>query len=184
MSIITSLVSLLLPRLCDPLPDSPPPPHSSSTPDQERTSAIGVERRASLGVTHRQDSDHDTPPRGQCLQYNTGHQNQLTRLFNISGASVGSSSSEKYSSKNNKGLDKDMPEFPFLTITKFPPGFLLHLGGMVSSKSVKLLEELDDRDEGDARESWWVEIRQEVRSHARALGCNMIVGYQEKTVIW
>ena len=28
------------------------------------------------------------------------------------------------------------------------------------------------------------EIRQEVRSHARALGCNMIVGYQERTVIW
>ena len=77
-----------------------------------------------------------------------------------------------------------MPEFPFLTITKFPPGFLIHLGGMVSSKSVKLLEELDDRDEGDARESWWVEIRQEVRSHAKALGCNMIIGYQEKTVIW
>lgn len=41
-----------------------------------------------------------------------------------------------------------------------------------------------DRDESDARESWWVEIRQEVRSHAKALGCNMIVGYQEKTVIW
>lgn len=77
-----------------------------------------------------------------------------------------------------------MPEFPFLTITKLPPGFLVHLGGMVSSKSVKLLEEVDDRDESDAREAWWVEIRQEVRSHARALGCNMIVGYRENTVIW
>ena len=45
-----------------------------------------------------------------------------------------------------------MPEFPFLTITKLPPGFLVHLGGMVSSKSVKLLEEVDDRDELDTAE--------------------------------
>ena len=102
----------------------------------------------------------------------------------IAGASVGSSSSEKQHSGRPRNMDKLMPEFPFLTITKFPPGFLVHLGGMVSSKSVKLLEELDDRDESDARESWWVEIRQEVRGHAKALGCNMIVGYQEKTVIW
>jgi len=109
------------------------------------------------------ESEHGTPPRG---------------------ASAGSSSSEKYAGRHIRGLDKEMPEFPFLTITKLPPGFLVHLGGMVSSKSVKLLEELDDREDRDAREAWWVEIRQEVRSHAKALGCNMIVGYQEKTVIW
>ena len=132
-------------------------------------------------VTQRQDSEHGTPPRG--------HQHRpqcslLTVTLSMSGASVGSSSSEKHSARNTRGLDKDMPEFPFLTITKFPPGFLIHLGGMVSSKSVKLLEEVDDRDESDTREAWWVEIRQEVRSHAKALGCNMIIGYQEKTFIW
>jgi len=77
-----------------------------------------------------------------------------------------------------------MTEYPFLTMTKFAAGFLHHLGGMVSAKSVKLLEELDDREDGDMRETWWTEIRQEVRSHARALGCNVIVGYQERTVIW
>ena len=77
-----------------------------------------------------------------------------------------------------------MPEFPFLTLSRPPPGFTAQLAGMVSAKSVKLLEEVDDREDSDARESWWVEIRQEVRSHARALGCNMIVGYQERTVIW
>jgi len=75
-----------------------------------------------------------------------------------------------------------MPEFPFLTLTRLPPGFLVHLGGMVSAKSVKLLDEQELKD-SDAREAWWVEIRQEVRSHAKALGCNMVVGYQENTVI-
>ena len=78
----------------------------------------------------------------------------------------------------------------------------------VSAKSVKLLDEQELKD-SDAREAWWVEIRQEVfslsppissfcilsrevyaiaclcqvRSHAKALGCNMVVGYQENTVI-
>ena len=60
---------------------------------------------------------------------------------------------------------------------------LVETVSQVSAKSVKLLEELDDREDSDAREAWWVEIRQEVRSHAKALGCNMVVGYQEKTVI-
>lgn len=27
-----------------------------------------------------------------------------------------------------------MPEFPFLTLTRLPPGFLVHLGGMVGYK--------------------------------------------------
>ncbi len=32
----------------------------------------------------------------------------------------------------------EMAEYPFLTLTKFSPNFLLHLGGMVSAKSVKV----------------------------------------------
>ena len=31
------------------------------------------------------------------------------------------------------GGGEGMPEFPLLTITKLPPGFLVHLGGMVGS---------------------------------------------------
>ena len=34
-------------------------------------------------------------------------------------------------------------EFPFLTIVKLPPGFVVHIGGIVSSKSVKLLDEIN-----------------------------------------
>jgi len=108
------------------------------------------------------------------------------------GASARSVSAESGSSdkmvlnkpSSQKAESPDMTEFPFLTMTRFPPGFIQNIGGMVSAKSVKLLEELDDREDGDTREQWWSEIRQEVRSHARALGCNIIFGYQEKTVIW
>ena len=35
--------------------------------------------------------------------------------------------------------EDSMPEFPFLTITKLPPGFLVHLGGMVSKQLACLL---------------------------------------------
>ena len=87
--------------------------------------------------------------------------------------------------------------------------YSLNLGGHVSCKSVKLLE--DGLEEDDIRDNWWTEIRREVRfqcplalfftpirfkimmcncvcpaqirSHAKALGCNLIVGYTEDTVI-
>ena len=70
----------------------------------------------------------------------------------------------------------------------------------MSCKSVKLLE--DGMEEDDIRDNWWIEIRREarilrhnvvkdtitpiclqIRSHAKALGCNLIVGYSEDTVI-
>lgn len=31
---------------------------------------------------------------------------------------------------------------------------------------------------------WWSEIRMEIRSHARSLNCNAVLGYTETTSIW
>ena len=53
----------------------------------------------------------------------------------------------------------------------------------MSSRSVKLLDECEEDDGEDTRETWWQEIRQEVRNHARSLSCNVIVGYAEDIVI-
>ena len=53
----------------------------------------------------------------------------------------------------------------------------------MSCRSVKLLDECEEDDGGVTRDSWWQEIRQEVRGHARCLGCNVIVGYTEDTAI-
>lgn len=39
-------------------------------------------------------------------------------------------------------------------------------------------------DEPETRDAWWEEIRQEIKSHARALGCHAVVGYSESTSIW
>ncbi|XP_076127037.1 C2 domain-containing protein 5 isoform X1 [Alosa pseudoharengus] len=74
-------------------------------------------------------------------------------------------------------------EFPFFTLTSFPPGFLLHVGGVVSARSVKLLDRIHNPDEPETRDAWWEELRQEIKSHGKALGCHAVVGYSESTSI-
>eukprot|EP00118_Oscarella_pearsei_P012481 m.92430 g.92430 ORF g.92430 m.92430 type:complete len:987 (+) comp36731_c0_seq28:28-2988(+) len=74
-------------------------------------------------------------------------------------------------------------EFPFFTLCLFPPGVLLNLGGLVAAHSVKLLDRINNPDEPETRDAWWTEIRSEIRSHGKAMGCNAIVGYSESTSI-
>uniref|UniRef100_A0A8C7MTV6 C2 domain-containing protein 5 n=1 Tax=Oncorhynchus kisutch TaxID=8019 RepID=A0A8C7MTV6_ONCKI len=94
-----------------------------------------------------------------------------------------------------------LSEFPIFTLTCFPPGFLVHVGGVVSTRSVKLLDRIHNpvlgntrsyklldwnsvaADEPETRDAWWEEIRQEIKSHAKALGCHAVVGYSESTSI-
>jgi hypothetical protein len=54
----------------------------------------------------------------------------------------------------------------------------------VSARSVKLLERISNLEEPESRDTWWSEIRMEIRSHARALNCNAVLGYTETTSIW
>ncbi|XP_063968624.1 C2 domain-containing protein 5-like isoform X1 [Lytechinus pictus] len=77
----------------------------------------------------------------------------------------------------------DMLEYPFFTMVTFPLGFLVHLGGMVSARSVKLLDRIHNPDEPETRDAWWRELRTEIRSHAVAMGCHAVVGYKETTSI-
>lgn len=77
----------------------------------------------------------------------------------------------------------DMLEYPFLTLTKYPSEFIVRFGTAVCARSVKLLERVPNPDEPETRDTWWKELRMEVRSHARALGCNVVLGYSEFTSI-
>ncbi|XP_058806440.1 C2 domain-containing protein 5 isoform X2 [Phymastichus coffea] len=77
----------------------------------------------------------------------------------------------------------EMLEYPFITMQQYPPGFVLQIGGFVSARSVKLLERISNLEEPEGRDAWWTEIRMEVRSHARALACNVVIGYREETSI-
>lgn len=45
-------------------------------------------------------------------------------------------------------------EFPFFTLTSFPPGFLVHVGGVVSARSVKLLDRIHNPGEFNTFAQW------------------------------
>lgn len=77
----------------------------------------------------------------------------------------------------------DMLEYPFLTLTKYPTGFIIHLGATVSARSVKLLDKSTNPDDMETRDSWFNELRMEIRGHAKSLGCNVILGYNETVTI-
>lgn len=51
-------------------------------------------------------------------------------------------------------------------------------------KSVWFMSFVFFPDEPETRDAWWEEIRQEIKSHAKALGCHAVVGYSESTSIW
>jgi uncharacterized protein YbjQ (UPF0145 family) len=72
-----------------------------------------------------------------------------------------------------------MAEEGLLAVDAFEPGAILRLGGMVAARSVKIT----DTNTAAERGAWWEELREEVRAHARTLGCNTIVGYTETTAI-
>lgn len=76
-------------------------------------------------------------------------------------------------------------EYPFLTLTKYPQGFIVHLGATVSARSVKLLDikSAANCEDTEARDSWFNELRMEIRGHAKSLGCNVILGYTETASI-
>ncbi|XP_078671242.1 C2 domain-containing protein 5-like isoform X9 [Branchiostoma floridae x Branchiostoma belcheri] len=104
------------------------------------------------------------------------------------GGSVGSSGSSGGKATMIQKLMSQQPsldvmEYPFFTLRSFQPGFLQSLGGVVSARSVKLLDRIHNPDEPETRDAWWIELRQEIRSHAHALGCNAVVGYSESTSI-
>lgn len=77
----------------------------------------------------------------------------------------------------------EMLEYPFLTMAKYPPGFIVHLGATVSARSVKLLEKTTEKEELETRDAWFNELRMEIRGHAKSLGCNVILGYSESVTI-
>ena len=134
------------------------------------------------------------------------HLNQPTMVHQLSAYSPGvlgsphmtNSSPERQGVMDIGALDLDEPEnsLPsagltapphvlrpqdpvFLTLNQFPEHFITSTGGFVCAASIKILEN-DDR---EIRETWWAEIRDEIKSHARTVGCSHVVGYTETTSI-
>uniref|UniRef100_W8BDG1 Uncharacterized protein KIAA0528 n=2 Tax=Ceratitis capitata TaxID=7213 RepID=W8BDG1_CERCA len=121
------------------------------------------------------DSDLSITPKGNSLCVASERLVAATAMMRLNQPLGGKTS-------NAEGMD-GLLEYPFLTMTKYPQGFILHLGATVAARSVKLLERVPNPDEPEVRDSWWTELRMEIRSHARSLGCNVVLGYSEATTI-
>ncbi|XP_065721432.1 C2 domain-containing protein 5 isoform X2 [Drosophila suzukii] len=122
------------------------------------------------------DSDLSVTPKGNSICVASERLVAATAMMRLTQPPVGA--------KPGTAADSiDMLEYPFLTMTKYPTGFILHLGATVAARSVKLLERVPNPDEPEVRDSWWTELRMEIRSHARSLGCNVVLGYAESTTI-
>jgi uncharacterized protein YbjQ (UPF0145 family) len=93
--------------------------------------------------------------------------------------SEGDSSSVHEAASTRKEKAPKNPELLFLTMKIFPSNSVVHIGGIVSAKSVKLLDTYDR----NIRDAWWTELREEIKTHARALGCPHVIGYSESTTI-
>ncbi|XP_050824745.1 C2 domain-containing protein 5 isoform X2 [Gopherus flavomarginatus] len=74
-------------------------------------------------------------------------------------------------------------KYPFEFLVSFPATLVLHVAGPVSARQVNILDLIHNSDEPETRDAWWAEIRQEIKSHAKALGCHAVVGYSESTSI-
>ncbi|KAF2071191.1 hypothetical protein CYY_007493 [Polysphondylium violaceum] len=94
-----------------------------------------------------------------------------------------SSKKTKESSKSNRPSIKDtnlISDVQILTLDSFQSKVLVHIGGVVAVKSVKILKKSNTQ---ETRDIYWTELRNEIKSHAKSLGCNYIIGYIETTTI-
>ncbi|XP_013858947.1 C2 domain-containing protein 5 isoform X8 [Austrofundulus limnaeus] len=166
--------------MCCPLPNTAPASNACNSPSKD-----GKESP----LTHGCRSTHNSPVHSACSSQ------RLSQNFSVSvptliftgmgsGGSAGKEAGPlKTLLRQQTQTALEQREFPFFTLTSFPPGFLVHVGGVVSARSVKLLDRIHNPDEPETRDAWWEEIRQEIKSHAKALGCHAVVGYSENTSI-
>ncbi|KAJ2954615.1 hypothetical protein O0L34_g2912 [Tuta absoluta] len=138
----------------EPVATSQSTQNSSFTP----STPLGIHRRSS-------DSDLSVTPKGGSLNASLGN----------AGSGGGAILRPSMNSSNI-----EMLEYPFLTMTEYPPGLIVHLGGTVCARSVKLV---DAGGESASRAAWWAELRTELRAHARALRCNAVIAYTESAAI-
>jgi len=81
-------------------------------------------------------------------------------------------------------MDGSQDEVQLLTLREFGPRVRVRIGGLVTARSVKFLGNLASKlSDQDTRDSWWSELRDEIRSHARTLCCWTVIGYSEASTI-
>ncbi|KAL9647033.1 hypothetical protein ABK040_016508 [Willaertia magna] len=73
-----------------------------------------------------------------------------------------------------------------LTIKTIDTNQIIYLGGIVQARSCKLIETENMKlsEMQKERDSWWNELRTEIRENAKTLGCTHVIGYSEQIEIF
>eukprot|EP01094_Clydonella_sp_ATCC50884_P010663 TRINITY_DN2046_c0_g1_i2.p1 TRINITY_DN2046_c0_g1~~TRINITY_DN2046_c0_g1_i2.p1 ORF type:complete len:964 (+),score=215.00 TRINITY_DN2046_c0_g1_i2:36-2927(+) len=71
-------------------------------------------------------------------------------------------------------------EIPLLTLRTLPPYVNYRIGGVVMSRSIKLVKSEHRRKNHD---KWWSALRSEIFAHTKKLHCNIVLGYSENSVV-
>ncbi|GLD96682.1 hypothetical protein PINS_up005365 [Pythium insidiosum] len=75
-------------------------------------------------------------------------------------------------------------EVQLITLKVFSPATRIRVGGIVSARSVKYLGKMATKlADQETRDSWWLELREEMRAHAQSLQCPFVIGYTESCTI-
>ncbi|BFZ15978.1 hypothetical protein BsWGS_19017 [Bradybaena similaris] len=139
-------------------------PRRSSSP--VRTAAVTENKYCS-------ESEIGSPPKAVSAQTNPVS----------NGMAASTATRQNYSKTSVLQQSIDLLEYPFFTLRSFPVGFIRSFGGVVSARSVKLLDKIHNPEEPETRDAWWSEVRTEIKLHAAKLGCHAVLGYMEQTTI-
>lgn len=101
---------------------------------------------------------------------------------NISGAMKNDMTMATRAAKKYK--ESSQGEVQLLTLKEFGPRVRVRIGGLVTARSVKYLGKLASKlSDQETRDGWWSELRDEIKSHAKTLGCSHVIGYSEASTI-
>ncbi|KAF9203563.1 hypothetical protein BGZ49_006276 [Haplosporangium sp. Z 27] len=142
------------------------------------TNDLNTEEILSSTLDNDQISSPIYPPNADTLTPTSAMRRRGSSISTDTSSSTDSAPSVASGTKNSINNYKYLEQQIF-TLHEFPPGTIFNLGGIVSARSVKLIE----NDDVETRDAWWDELRDEIKSHARVLGCSHIIGYQEVATI-
>ena len=135
--------------------------------ERKQNKQLDLSRAPSVrGLNTDSEREDGAPPRRSTL---TVPEQSHSALFNIA---------------ETRHHHQDDDEVQLLTLRDFDPRVRVRIGGLVTARSVKYLGNLASKlSDQETRDSWWTELRDEIRSHAKILCCSHVVGYLEASTI-
>lgn len=85
-----------------------------------------------------------------------------------------------FHNSTGSGSNNIIDDVKLLTIDSLPYPFKIKIGGIVTARSIKLIVKGNKSESRSLRDKWWTELREEIKSNARLLKCQYILGYREK----